>query len=183
MLLQSLLSSFSSIQLTAWEEMLLKESQNGWHGGHLGYRNWTMLAFLNLQMAQMPPTKFGLNLTGLGSRCGFKIVKMAAWAASWIAKQNDLSSSESLWILMLPIKFQFNPTYRLGGDVVGRISRWLPWLSFWISELNNCSNSESLSHSDASDRVFAQADLRFGRRCGLKNFKMAPILDIGMERF
>ena len=34
--------------------------------------------------------------------------------------------------------------------------------------------------------VFAQSDLRFGRRCCLKNFKMAAmvaILDIGTERF
>ena len=34
-------------------------------------------------------------------------------------------------------------------------------------------------------KFLAQSDLRFGRRCHLKNFKMAAaaILDIGMERF
>ena len=34
--------------------------------------------------------------------------------------------------------------------------------------------------------VLAQSDLRFGRRCCLKNFKMAAVaalLDIGTERF
>ena len=43
------------------------------------------------------------------------------------------------------------------------------------------SNSESPYHPDASYQVLAQSDLLFGRRCGLKNFKMVPmaaILDI-----
>ena len=47
-------------------------------------------------------------------------------------------------------------------------------------------NSESLCPPDASNQVSAQSDLRFGRRCRLKNYKMAAmtaILDIGMERF
>ena len=41
-------------------------------------------------------------------------------------------------------------------------------------------------HCDVSHQVLTQPDLRFGRRCRLKNFKMAAvtvILDIGMERF
>ena len=41
------------------------------------------------------------------------------------------------------------------------------------------SNSECLCHCDASQKVLAQSDLRFGRRCRLKNFK--AILDIGTE--
>ena len=40
-------------------------------------------------------------------------------------------------------------------------------------ELNDFSNSESLFHCDASHQVSAQFDLLFGRRCCLKNFKMA----------
>ena len=51
----------------------------------------------------------------------------------------------------------------------------------WISEWNDFSNSESLCHCVASHQVLAQSDLRFGRRCRLKNFNMA-ILDIGTER-
>ena len=36
-------------------------------GGHLGYRNGTILAILNLCNAPMPPIKLWLNLTyGLG---------------------------------------------------------------------------------------------------------------------
>ena len=48
------------------------------------------------------------------------------------------------------------------------------------------SNSESLCHCEASYQVLAQSDLRFGRRCRWKNFKMdamAAILDIATERF
>ena len=56
-------SSFSSIQLTVWK-MSFEEFQDG---RHLGYRNGTILAILNLYGASMPPIKFRLNLTyGLG---------------------------------------------------------------------------------------------------------------------
>ena len=58
--------------------MPLEEFQDGCHGGHLGHRNGKILAILNLHKAPMPPVKFELNLTGFGSRCGFKIFKMAA---------------------------------------------------------------------------------------------------------
>ena len=47
------------------------------------------------------------------------------------------------------------------------------------------SNSESLYYYDASHQVLAQSELRFGRRCRLKNFKMsamAAVLEIGTER-
>ena len=38
-------------------------------------------------------------------------------------------------------------------------------------ETEQLSNSESPCHPDASHQVLSQADLQFGRRCGLKNFK------------
>ena len=79
---------------------------------------------------------------------------------------------------MPSIKFRLNLTYGLGGE-------WPPWRQSWISERNNFSNSESLCNCDASHQVLAQSDLQFGRRCLLKNFKMAAmaaILDIGTER-
>ena len=43
--------------------MSFEEFQNGRHGGHLGYRNETILAILNFHVATMPPTKFQLNPT------------------------------------------------------------------------------------------------------------------------
>ena len=60
-----------------------------------------------------------------------------------------------------PIKFQLNLTYSLD----------IGWQPSWISERNNFSNSESPCHCDASHQVLAQSDLRFGRRCRLKNFR------------
>ena len=45
------------------------------------------------------------------------------------------------------------------------------------------SNSESPCRPDASHQVSALPDLLFGRRCGLKNFKMAAIMDIETEQF
>ena len=48
-----------------------------------------------------------------------------------------------------------------------------PWQPSWISEQNNFSNSESLRHCNASHQDLAQSSLQFGRRCHLKNFKMA----------
>ena len=109
-------------RLSRWpEEMLFEHFQDEWH--------WTgmILAILNLHVAQMSPTKFGLNLTyGLGF--GFKIVKMAA-----------------------PIN-----------------------------------DSESLCRSNAFHQVSAQSNLRFGKRCRLKNSNMAAmaaILDIRTEWF
>ena len=83
--------------------------------------------------------------------------------------------------VMSPIKF--NTTYDL-GDVVLRISRWLPCRPPWLLEWNDYSHSESLCHCDASHQVLAQSDLQFGRKCCLENFKiasMAAILDIGTE--
>ena len=85
---------------------------------------------------------------------------------------------------MPPIKFQLNLTYGFGADVIWRISIWQPWRPSWISERNDFSNSESLCHCDASHQVSAHSDLQFGRRCRLKNFKMAAmavIVDIRMK--
>ena len=69
------------------------------------------------------------------------------------------------------------------SDVVYRVSRLSPWLPSRIQELNNFSNSEFPCYPDPSDQVLAQSDFRFRRRCCLKNFKMAAILDIGTEKF
>ena len=83
---------------------------------------------------------------------------------------------------MPPIKFRLNLSYCLEGDVVWWISRLRPP---WILEWNDFSNCESLCHCDTSHKVSAQSDLLLGRRCRLKNSKMATmvaILDIWMER-
>ena len=43
--------------------MQFEDLEDGRHSGQFGYQNGMILAILNLHMAQMPPTKFGLNLT------------------------------------------------------------------------------------------------------------------------
>ena len=51
---------------------------------------------------------------------------------------------------------------------------------------NNFNNSESVCYSDASHKISAQSNLRFGRRYLLKTLKMtamAAILDIGTDYF
>ena len=78
--------------------MSFEEFQDGCPGGHLGYRNRTILAILYLCVIVMPPIKFQLNRTGFRRRCCLKNFKMAAcaWRPSWISEQNDFSNFESL---------------------------------------------------------------------------------------
>ena len=64
---QCLLLNVGSIELTIREQMRFKDFQDGGHGGHLGYRNKTILAILNFYFALMPIIKFRLHPTyGLG---------------------------------------------------------------------------------------------------------------------
>ena len=55
----ALMFSISSIKLTVWEEMSFEEFQDGHQGNHLGYRNETTLAILNLYVAPLLPSSFG----------------------------------------------------------------------------------------------------------------------------
>ena len=151
--------------------MSFAEFQDGCNGGHLGYRNRINLAILNLYVAAMPPIMFWVNPTyGLGD---------VVWSISRSHLRNR--NRTILAILNLynspkpPIKFQHYLTYCLGLDVIWRISRWPPWRPFWMLKRNDFSVSESLCHCDASHQVLAQSNLQFGRRCRLKNFKMAAI--------
>ena len=57
--------------------MSFQEFQDGVHGGHLGYRNDTTLAILNLYVAPMPPSSFG-SILRFVRRCRLKNFKMAA---------------------------------------------------------------------------------------------------------
>ena len=66
-----------------------------------------ILAILNLHVAPMPPTKFGLNLTkGSGAVVVSIFSRWPPSQPSWIAKPNDLSNSESIVLLQcLPSSF------------------------------------------------------------------------------
>ena len=145
----------------------------------------------------------------------WRVSRLPPWPPSWLLELNDLAilnlhvgrrygwriswkPSWPPWNKMIlailnfhntpipPIKLKLNQTYCLGADVIWRFSRWRRWLPFWTAKRIGFSNSESLCHSDAPHQVSAQSDLRFGRGCHLKNFKMATIaaiLDIRMEWF
>ena len=100
MLLRCFPSSFSSIQLMVWEEMLFEEFQDGRHGGHLGYQKRTILAILNLYVTPISPIKFRLNPTysqmvHVGDVV-WRISRCRPWRPSWTTEWNDFSNSESL---------------------------------------------------------------------------------------
>ena len=95
MLLQSLPLRFGSIRLTVWEEMSVEDFQDGRHGSYLGYRNEMILA-LNLHVAPMPLTKFGLAY--LGKRNGMILAILNIYVAPSIS-----------------IKFQLNPNLWFGS--------------------------------------------------------------------
>ena len=77
--------------------------------------------------------------------------------------------------ILPPNKFQLNPTYRSGADVVSRLPRWPP---SWILKPNEFSNSKSPCHPNVSCQVWAQSDIPFWSRRGLKIFKMATVAAI-----
>ena len=122
----------------------------------------------------------------------FSSIKLMVWEGMSFKEFQDSHSGSHLGYMietiiavlnlhvspMPPTKFRLNPPYHLGADADWRFSKWPPWHDF--------SSSEFLCHSNASHQVSAQIDLRFERRCGLKNFEiatMAAILDIGKEWF
>ena len=129
---------------------------------------------MNLYVPPMPPIKFPLYPTY--DLRGDVILRISRWPDLGYRNRTILAILNRYVTMMPPIKFRLNLIYSLGGYVVWRISR----RPSWISEQNNFSNSESLCHCDASNQVLAKSNLRFGRRCGLKNFKVAAILVIGL---
>ena len=77
---QCLPSSLSSIRLSVRQQMWFEDFQDGCHVGHLGYHNGTILAILNLQVAQMSSTKFRLHLTySLGADNKWRLSRRPPW--------------------------------------------------------------------------------------------------------
>ena len=66
--------------------------QDGCHGGHLGYPIGTILAFFDLQVTPMSPTKFGVSWPfGAGEEAKYRFSRWRAWWPSGISDQNDFS--------------------------------------------------------------------------------------------
>ena len=173
-------SSFHSIQLTVWEEMSFEELLRWppWQPSQISERN----NFSNSESLCRSNASYQvLDQTNLrfGRRCPLKNFKMASMTAILgFGTKRFWQFGISITFLCVP-SFWLNPTYGSGGDVVWRISRWPPWGPSWILEWKDFCISESLCHCDASHQVFSQSDVRFGRRCRLKNFKLVDIFDIG----
>ena len=157
--------------------MSFEEFQDGRHGGHLGYLNGKIFAILNHYVTPMPPIKFRLNLTyGLGD---------VVWRVAAILdiRMEQFSNSDSLCHCDVSHQVLGQSDLRFGRC---HLKNFKMAAISHLGYQSNFSNSESLCHCDASHQVSAQSDFWFGRRCRLKNFKMATmaaILDIGMEWF
>ena len=187
MLLRCLPSSFGSIWPTVWEEMSFEEFQDGHHCSHLGYRDGTILAILNLYNAPMPPIKFQLNLIyGLG---GDVVWIISTWPrGGHLGHRNGriLIILNLCVTVMLPIMFWLNPTYGLGGDVVWRISRWPPswtserndFLQFWISMSPRCLQSSFGSVWLTVWEEMSFEELQDGRHDGHLGYRNGTILAI-----
>ena len=93
-----------------WEKLSFEEFQESRHGGHLGYRNGTILAILNLYVAPMPPIKFRLNPTQFGRRCRLKNFKMVAMAAAIldIGTKKTISAILNFHVATMPLTTQSN---------------------------------------------------------------------------
>ena len=135
------------------------------NGGHLGSLIEIIIAYFDLQVCPMFPTKFQVNWSfGSGEATKTKIYKMAAG-------QNDFSYFD------LQITTCFLPGFKSIGISVQKkkqikFSRRRPWRPFRISDRNDFGYFLSTSHTDASYRVPSQLVFRFWRRSKKYIFKM-----------
>ena len=133
----------------------------------------------------MPPIKFQLDLMSFGSRCRFKILKLATLAILDIGTER-LSNSQSS--CHPNASHQVWPEYDLqfGSRRSLKIFKMATVAAILDIGTGDFSNSESLCCLDTFHQISAQSDLLFARRCHLKTFKMADmvvILDIGKKLF
>ena len=117
MSLRCLPSSFGSI-CHGLEEMLFEEFQAGRHGGHLRYRNGTILAILNLYVVQCLPSSFG-SICLMVWEMLFEEFQDGHHGGHLGYRNGTILAILNLYVTtMPPIKFQINLSYGLGGDVI-----------------------------------------------------------------
>ena len=160
--------------------MSFEDFQDGQHGGHLGYQNGMLLAILNLHMAPMPPTKFGLNLTKVQEKnVGSRFSRWPPRQPSWI-----MEGLKQFWISMS--LWHFPSSFGSMQHTVWEMS-FEEFQDGWHGGNLGYGKGTILAilNLHVTHQISALPDLWFGR-CHLKNFKMAvlaTILDIGTERF
>ena len=124
----------------------------------------------------LPSSFSSVQLTQFWRRCCLKIFKMAALAS--------LGYWNGMILAILNLHVAPMPTPPSLGSIRLRVLEQMWFNDFQdghpdgIAKRNDLSNSESLCCSDASRQVSAQSNLRFGKRCHLKNFKMATMVAI-----
>ena len=178
---------FRSIRLTVREQINIEDFHDG-QRCCLKILRWPI--WLNSKSPCGPNAShqvWAQSDLGFSIRCGFKIFKMADQVAPGGHLDSQTERFKQFWISMslqcFPSSFH---SIQLTVWEEMSFEEFAIWLPSWIWEQNNFSNHESLCCSDASHQVLAQSDLWFGRRCRLKNFKMATmaaILDIRTELF
>ena len=112
------------------------------------------------------------------SKASKKIFKMAAMAAILDIVTKGISNSESSCHPDPPTKFWFNLTNHSGTDESWRFSRWPPLGPSRISDQKFLTILNLYVTAMPPIKIWAQHALRFGRRCLLNYFKMAPVADI-----
>ena len=91
--------------------MSFEEIQDGPRGGHLGYRNGTILAILNLYVTVMPPIKFLLNPT-YGWEMSSEDFQDGKNGGHLGYRNRTILAILNLHVTtMPPTKFRLNPTY------------------------------------------------------------------------
>ena len=158
--------------------------QDRHHGSHLGFQIETTVAFFDLQVTQMIPSKFQVNLL-FGSeeeaKNRFSRCLPASGHFGTILALFDIQITP-----MLPTEFQVNWPFDSWEGAKNIFSRWTPRRPSWISDRNDFSYFWSTSYPDASYQVSSQLAFCFRRRSEKYIFKMATAavnLDFRSESF
>ena len=120
---------------------------NGSHGGYLG----SILAFFDLQVILILPSKFGVNWpfgSGEEAKNDFQDGRHGGHLGFPIG--TILATFDLQVTLMLPSKFGVNCPFSSGEEAKNRFSRWRPWRPSYISDRHDFSYFLSTSHPDAS---------------------------------
>ena len=153
------------IRLTAREEMSSKHFQDGHHGGHLGYRNITIIAYLNCYVAPKPPTRFRLiRVRVYEQMCSEDFHDGRNFESECCSDVSNQVSAQSDSRFGMRWRFEDFQEGRYCGHLANRNRKYLAILNLRVAPMPPSNFGLNLTE--------------FGRRCGLKIFKMATVAAI-----
>ena len=155
---QCLPPSFSLIQPRFREQMSFQDSQDGHHGGHLGYWNGTNLALLNLHATPMPPMVWAKSDIAFGADM---VWRFSRWPACNSESQCCSDASHQVYV---------QSDLRFGSGCSMNIFKMVERRPSWISEWYDFSNSKSSCSLNAPHQVWAQSD-RVRERMWFQDFQ------------